>query len=39
MKRKDGPDKLERNFWIVVILFVIMAIALILIEGHYWNSQ
>ena len=39
MKRKAGPDKLERNFWIGVILFAIVAIVLILIEGHYWNTQ
>jgi hypothetical protein len=39
MKRKPGPDHLERNFWIVVIVFTVVAVILILIEGHYWNFQ
>ena len=39
MKRKDGSGKLERNFWIVVILFVVVAVVLILIEAHYWNFE
>ncbi len=39
MKRKGGSGKLERNFWIVVILFVVIAVILILIEGHYWNFE
>ncbi len=39
MKRKTGPGNLERNFWIVVILFVVVAVILILVEGHYWNFQ
>ncbi len=39
MKRKNGRGKLERNFWIVVILFAMVAITLILLEGDYWSSQ
>jgi len=39
MKRKTGRDKLERNFWIAVIAFTVVAIILILVEGHYWNFQ
>ena len=39
MKRKHDSSKLERNFWIVVILFVVVAVILILLEGHYWNFE
>jgi hypothetical protein len=40
MKRKGrGEHKLERNFWIVVGAFTLLAVILILIEGHYWNFQ
>jgi hypothetical protein len=39
VKRKNGPGKLERNFWIVVILFSLVAVILILVEGHYWSFQ
>ena len=39
MKRKTGGNRLERNFWIVVIVFTVIAVILILVEGHYWSSQ
>jgi hypothetical protein len=39
MKRKKGSGELERNFWIVVILFVVVAVILILIEAHYWKFE
>jgi preprotein translocase subunit SecG len=39
MKRKHDSGNLERTFWIVVILFVVVAVILILIEGHYWNFE
>lgn len=39
MKRKGGSDNLERNFWIVVIVFSALAVVLILLEGHYWSFQ
>jgi len=40
VKRKGGSsDKLERNFWIVVILFVVVAVILIVLQGHYWNLE
>jgi len=39
MKRKGGSHNLERNFWIVVIVFTVVAVILILLEGHYWSFQ
>jgi hypothetical protein len=39
MKRKTGSGNLERNFWIAVILFVLVAVVLILLEGHYWSFE
>ncbi|HKS73634.1 MAG TPA: hypothetical protein VJQ82_10595 [Terriglobales bacterium] len=40
MKRKGGgQSKLERNFWIVVIAFTLLAVLLILLEGHFEDSD
>lgn len=40
MKRKGrGRSNLERNFWIVVIAFVALAVLLILLEGHFEESE
>lgn len=37
--KPNKPDRLERKFWIVVILFVLVAVILILVDAHYSSSQ